>query len=415
MSGRELPAALGERADRVTNAVLAALLAEITTLSKDQAPHTAAAHATPPPAVTAHTGPSQTAAVHAAPPRASHELLAALDERDGSSDDQGVVDVREEVARVEAVGLGHATRNELLLLAKRDGRGPRDTSSEPTATAHGRVHSSPPQAQPPELQHPALPELLADLDECGARVAASTEQCRASTGAMRAEMATFAAAMQITPPRRRPSDSHQGPEPGATLRALETSPPSGSPRSSPSSSGARIVIRARAHGAIGFVRLPLAADATDATSMLAGDWRGRLACHYRRDELAGDCSPDDEPAGATFAAVRVAISAQLAEAVAHVLPAGASCSMVKRPSGCAHWLCLGAAPAFGANALYGATVPVERCRLHRVPLGHPQVLRVPCLCGRIRGGRRACRAHSGELSLRLTLILTLTLTLTLTP
>ena len=231
---------LGERAECVTNAVLAALLAELTTLSKDRAPHTAAAHAAPPLA----TG------VHAAPAR------------------------------------GH------------------------------EVHSGLPQA---------LPELLADLDERGSRVAASTEP---------AEMATFAAAMQtapVNPPPRR--------------------------EDSLSSSGARVVvIRARGHGAVGFVRLPLAADAT---GVLAGDWRGRLACHYRRGELAGDCSPGGKPAGATFAAVRAAISAQLGEdlsTVAHALPAGASCSMVKRPSGCAHWLCLPrGCPRrvdFGASALY---------------------------------------------------------------
>ena len=347
--GELLPPGLGERAERVTNAVLAALLAELTTLNKDRVTHTAAAHLAPPPAVRRHAGLSQTAAAHAAPPPAAamraapgappapHELLAALEERDGRSDNRGVV-VREKVARVEAAGLGHATRDELL-------------------------------------QH-QIPELLADLDERGSRVTASTEQCRASTGAMRAEMATFAAAMQITPvntpPRR---------------------------EDSPSSGGARVVIRARGHGAIGFVRLPLAAEAT---GVLAEDWRGRLACHYRRGELAGDCSPGGKPAGATFAAVRAAISAQLGEdlsTVAHALPAGASCSMVNggsptmlcshprllRPAGL-----LGAAlrVGFGCSASCGVStspaLPASRCATW------PSTGPTSSLSVRTHPGRAAC-------------------------
>ena len=360
----EVPAGLGERAERVTNAVLAALLAELTTLNKDRVPHTAAAHLAPPPAA----GLSQTAAAHAASPPAAarratpgappapHELLATLEERDGRSDNRGVV-VREQVARVEAAGLGHATRD----------------------------------------------ELLADLNERGSRVAASTEQCRASTGAMRAEMATFAAAMQITPvntpPRR---------------------------EGSPSSSGARVVIRARGHGAIGFVRLPLAADAT---GVLAEDWRGRLACHYRPGELAGDCSPGGQPAGATFAAVRVAISAQLGEdlsTVAHALPAGASCSMVN--GGSPKMLCshprllrpaglLGAAlrvQGFGCSAscspFTSPALPASRCATW------PSTGPTSSLSVRMHPGRAACPSPplrrvnpnrnpnpNGELTLTLTL------------
>ena len=363
----EVPAGLGERAERVTNAVLAALLAELTTLNKDRVPHTAAAHLAPPPAA-AHAGLSQTAAAHAASPPAAarratpgappapHELLATLEERDGRSDNRGVV-VREQVARVEAAGLGHATRD----------------------------------------------ELLADLNERGSRVAASTEQCRASTGAMRAEMATFAAAMQITPvntpPRR---------------------------EGSPSSSGARVVIRARGHGAIGFVRLPLAADAT---GVLAEDWRGRLACHYRPGELAGDCSPGGQPAGATFAAVRVAISAQLGEdlsTVAHALPAGASCSMVN--GGSPKMLCshprllrpaglLGAAlrvQGFGCSAscspFTSPALPASRCATW------PSTGPTSSLSVRMHPGRAACPSPplrrvnpnrnpnpNGEITLTLTL------------
>ena len=212
---------LDERAESVTNAVLAALLAEITTLSKDRPPHIAAGRTAPPPTV---------------------ELIAASKER-------------------ERTGIGGGL----------------------------------PEAQPSALQNPCstLPELLADMAECGSRVAASTEQCRASTSAMRAEMASFATAMQIspadTPPRRE-----------------------GSREESPSSSGARIVIRARGHGAIGFVRLPLAADhrPADSTGPTPGerDRRAGPACHDRRAE----------PAGATFAVVRAAISAQLRLARSYV-------------------------------------------------------------------------------------------------
>ena len=49
------------------------------------------------------------------------------------------------------------------------------------------------------------------------------------------------------------------------------------------------------------------------------------------------------------------------------------------------------------------------------PLDHPQVLRLPCLCGRIRGGRCASRPHSGEPTLTLTPTFNLTLTRIFTP
>ena len=295
VSADESADSLDERTESVTNAVLAALLAEITTLSKDRPPHTAAVHTAPPPTA---------------------ELIAASKERGGRSDYRGVV-VRDEAAWRDAAGRGRTARNELPLPAERDGRDPRDTSSQRTGIGGGL-----PQTQPSALQHPStLPELLADIAECGARVAASTEQCRASTGAMRAEMASFAAAMQTspanTPPRR--EDSRED---------------------SPSSSGARIVIRARGHGVIGFVRLPLAplaadcrpADATGSTPGVR-DRRAGPACHDCRAELIGDCSPGGKPGGVTFAAVRAAIAAQLGEdlsAVAHALPAGACNSKVDR-------------------------------------------------------------------------------------
>ena len=241
---------LDERAESVTNAVLAALLAEITTLSKDRPPHIAEGRTAPPPTA---------------------ELIAASKERERPGIDGGL-----------------------------------------------------PQAQPSALQHPCstLPELLADMAACGSRVAASTEQCRASTSAMRAEMASFATAMQISP-----VDTPPRPE-GSREESREESP---------SSSGARIVIRARGHGAIGFVRLPLAADhrPADATGPTPGerDRRAGPSCHDRRAELIGDCSPGSKPAGATFAVVRAAISGQLGEdlsAVAPALPARACNSKVDR-------------------------------------------------------------------------------------
>ena len=251
---------LDERAESVTNTVLAALLAELTTLSKDRPPHIAEGRAAPPPTA---------------------ELIAASKER-------------------ERTGIGGGL----------------------------------PQAQPSALQHPCstLPELLADMAECGSRVAASTEQCRASTSAMRAEMVSFATAMQIspvdTPPRREESPS-SGVQISQKTRQTDSE--------SPPSSGARIVIRARGHGAIGFVRLPLAADhrPADATGPTPGerDRRAGPACHDRRAELIGGCSPGGKPAGATFAVVRAAISAQLGEdlsAVAPALPAGACNSKVDR-------------------------------------------------------------------------------------
>jgi hypothetical protein len=72
---------LGERAECVTNAVLAALLAELTTLSKDRAPHTAAAHAAPPLATGVHAAaPARGHEVHSSLPQALPELLADLDE-----------------------------------------------------------------------------------------------------------------------------------------------------------------------------------------------------------------------------------------------------------------------------------------------------------------------------------------------
>ena len=250
---------LDERVESVTNAVLAALLAEITTLSKDRPPHIAEGRTAPPPIA---------------------ELTAASKER-------------------ERPGIGGGL----------------------------------PQAQPSALQHPCstLPELLAEMAECGSRVAASTEQCRASTSAMRAEMASFATAMQISPvdmPRREDSPSNRV-QIGQKTRQTDSE--------SPSSSGARIVIRARGHGAIGFVRLPLAADhrPADSTGPTHGerDRRAGPSCHDRRAELIGDCSPGGKPAGATFAVVRAAISAQLGEdlsAVAPALPARACNSKVDR-------------------------------------------------------------------------------------
>ena len=183
-------------------------------------------------------------------------------------------------------------------------------------------------AEPIAAAHATRVERLTELEERGARIATSTEQCRASTGAMRAEMATFAAAMQVTvntPPRL--ADSHRGPmrlsttrdtcavpEAGAAPCGLATATVRGncSPRASPASNGARIVIHARGHGPVGFVRLPLASEGS------GGSGGG---------ELAEDRSPHGEPVGATFAAVRAAISLQL-PAVAQLLPAGACCRTV---------------------------------------------------------------------------------------